>query len=130
MLVLLPVLPVLLVLLLEDQIMRRKCLLYLLVLYNHLQMLLLRKCLMLLVLLLLLQIHLLLEVLVRNFLCHQSQVLHLGHLVLGRMLMGRMLMGRMLNLLLGFLVMELLHLQRFQMVLEIRQINLVLKKMH
>ena len=41
MLVLLPVLPVLLVLLMEDQIMRRKCLLYLLVLYNHLQMLLL-----------------------------------------------------------------------------------------
>jgi hypothetical protein len=38
MLVLLPVLPVLLM---EDQIMRRKCLLYLLVLYNHLQMLLL-----------------------------------------------------------------------------------------
>jgi hypothetical protein len=100
MLVLLPVLPVLLM---EDQIMRRKCLLYLLVLYNHLQMLLLRKCLMLLVLLLLLQIHLLLEVLVRNFLSHQSQVLHLGHLghlVLDRMLMGRMLMGRMLNLVL------------------------------
>jgi len=103
MLVLLPVLPVLLM---EDQIMRRKCLLYLLVLYNHLQMLLLRKCLMLLVLLLLLQIHLLLEVLVRNFLCHQSQVLHLGHLLvlgrmlLGRMLMGRMLMGQMLNLVL------------------------------
>jgi hypothetical protein len=40
---------------------------------------------------------------VRNFLSHQSQVLHLGHLghlVLDRMLMGRMLMGRMLNLVL------------------------------